>query len=189
MKNVKSPDWRMTQHFFWVTQKLLLRQLRSTLERFHCYSGLKINKEKTIIIPLGINRKKVIKLPKELQKLTVNYNAFKTLGIWFSSDEEKMVKLNFENRIKKIENLLNIWTSRNLSLKGKVIIIKTMVLPQVTHLFCTCFCPKQILDQVDKIIFNFLWNKKPHKIKRGTMIANSGDVGLGMPDIYVLDTK
>ena len=85
-----------------------ITQAISTLERFQCYSGLKINKEKTVIIPLGINRKKVIKLSKELQKLTINYNAFKTLGIWFSSDEEEMVKLNFENRIKKIENLLNI---------------------------------------------------------------------------------
>ena len=61
----------------------------STLERFQCYSGLKSNKEKTIIIPLGI------KLPKVLQRLTNNYNAFKTLGIWFSTDEEEIVKTQF----------------------------------------------------------------------------------------------
>ena len=100
-----------------------------------------------------------------------------------------MTKLNFENKIKKMESLINIWAARNLSLKGKVTIIKAMVLSQISHLLTMCFCPKQVLDTIDKLIFNFLWNKKPHKIKRDTIIANFSDGGLRMPDIYALHTK
>ena len=52
-----------------------------------------------------------------------------------------------------------------------------------------CFCPEQVLDTIDKLIFNFLWNKKPHKIKRDTIIANFSDGGLRLPDIYAFHTK
>ena len=87
-----------------------------------------------------------------------------------------------------MESLINIWVARNPSLKGKVTIIKAMVLPQIRHLLTRCFCPKQVLDTIDKLIFNFLWNKKLNKIKRHTIIANVSDGGLRMPDIYVIHT-
>ena len=53
------------------------------LNKFATYSGLKINLEKSLIIPIGICSNKPIKLPKELKKLRVSHAAFKTLGIWF----------------------------------------------------------------------------------------------------------
>ena len=160
-----------------------------TMNNFQSYSGLKINQQKTIIIPLGSNRKNKPNLPKILQKLSFNNNAFKTLGIWFSNDEDEMTKLNFDDKIKKMESLINLWTARNLSLKGKVTIVKSILVPQINHLLTLCFCPKLILDRIDKLIFNFLWNKKPHKIKRDTIIANYSDGGLRMPDVYALHTK
>ena len=160
-----------------------------TINNFQSYSGLKINQQKTVIIPLGLSRRRAPKLPKILHKLSYNNKSFKTLGIWFLNDEEEMTKLNFENKIKKMESLVNIWTARNLSLKGKVTIIKSMVLSQINHLLTMCFCPKQILDRVDGLIFDFLWNKKPHKIKRSTIIANFNVDGLRMPDIYSIHKK
>ena len=134
-----------------------------TMNNFQSYSGLKINQQKTIIIPLGSNRKNKPNLPKILQKLSFNNNAFKTLGIWFSNDEDEMTKLNFDDKIKKMESLINLWTARNLSLKGKVTIVKSIILPQINHLLTLCFCPKQVLDRIDKLIFNFLWNKNQTK--------------------------
>ena len=84
---------------------LILKDINSmlhsvlTMNNFQSYSGLKINQEKTIIIPMGLNRKNKPNLPKKLQKLSFNNNAFKTLGIWFSNDEDEMTKLNFDNKI------------------------------------------------------------------------------------------
>ena len=49
--------------------------------------------------------------------------------------------------------------SRNLSLKGKILIIKTLILPQITYLLLVCYCPVHILQKVDKL-FEFLWDKK-----------------------------
>ena len=81
----------------------------STLNDFKSYSGLNINLDKTVIIPLGVCQNKQIKLPKELEKLSINNQAFKTLGIWFTDDQESMTKLNFGGKLKKIESLMNIW--------------------------------------------------------------------------------
>ena len=174
---------------------LILHDIRSIVESistmtdFKSYSGLNINLDKTVIIPLGICKNKHIKLPKELQKLSVNNQAFKTLGIWFSNDQEQMTELNFDRKLKNMEGLMNIWFSRNLTLKGKVTILKILVLPQITHLLSMCFCPHSILDQIDKLFFNFLWDKKSHKIKKGTIIAGHRDGGLAMPDIFTIHTK
>ena len=45
---------------------------------------------------------------------------FKTLGIWFSTNFNEMHELNINDKNRKIEALLNIWTCRSLNLKGKV---------------------------------------------------------------------
>ena len=156
----------------------------SILKDFEKCSGLKLNMSKTVIIPIGKNRCKSIRLPKEINKLTITTDAFKTLGIWFSHDYREASKLNFDNKLQSMENILNIWTSRNLSWKGKVVIIKTLVIPQISHLLALCYCPENILKKIDKVLFNFLWNKKPAKIKRETITSNYVDGGIRMPDIF-----
>ena len=122
----------------------------SILKDFEKCSGLKLNMSKTVIIPIGKNRCKSIRLPKEINKLTITTNAFKTLGIWFSHDYREASKLNFDNKLQSMENILNIWTSRNLSWKGKDVIIKTLVIPQISHLLALCYCPENILKKLIK---------------------------------------
>ena len=70
----------------------------TTLHRFAKYSGLKINLEKSTIIPIGSCTNKQINLPKEIKQFCVSHAAFKTLGIWFSYDQKEMTKLNFEKK-------------------------------------------------------------------------------------------
>ena len=95
-----------------------------------------------------------------------------------------MAKLNFEKKIEKKENLTNTWTMRNLSLKAKVMVIKSLILPQINHLLSMCYCPHTMLEKIDKVLFNFLWGKKSSKIK--TVIADYSLGGLRMPDIFTV---
>ena len=55
--------------------------------------------------------------------LTWKSDSFKYLGINFSLDKRKLYDLNFPKKIQAIETQLNIWSSRNLSLSGKVCVI------------------------------------------------------------------
>ena len=62
-----------------------------------------------------------------------------------------------------MNTIINIWKSRSLSLKGKITIIKTLILPQINLIFSMIHIPDQILKKIDKILFDYLWNSKPAK--------------------------
>ena len=101
-------------------------------------------------------RKRPSKPPKELHKLKFNDSSFKTLRVWFSNDQEEITKLNYENNLNSIERIMNNWTSGKLSLKGKVTILKSLVLPQISHLLSMCYCPLSSLGHVNGILFCFV---------------------------------
>ena len=130
----------------------------SLFQTFASVSGLTLNLDKSEIIPLGENVHKNIKLPQELKKLRYNNGAFKTLGIWFTNKKREKISLNFDEKIKKIEIVLNVWSMRALSLKGKVTILKSLIISQMTFLFSVLFVPEYILQKLDKLIFSFLWD-------------------------------
>ena len=86
-------------------------------------------------VPIGKLRNKEINLPEELEKIGIGHGLFKALGVWYSHSESEIIELNINNRIKNIQTIVNIWRSRMLSLKGKITIIKTLIIPQVQFLF------------------------------------------------------
>ena len=47
--------------------------------------------------------------------------------------------------------------------------------------------PKNFAKEVDKITFDFIWNQKPAKIKKTTLIKKKSDGGLDMKDFYIFD--
>ena len=151
---------------------------------FEKIAGLKINLEKCEVIELGPMKLDLSSFGKELSNLKVNRSSFRTLGVWFSKNCDESVRLNYEERFQKIETLIQIWGQRNLSWKGRIMIIKTLILSQVTHLFSMIFTPMQFLERLDTLIFKFLWQNKPPRIKRETIIASIKDGGLRMPDIH-----
>ena len=51
--------------------------------------------------------------------------------------------------------------------------IKTLALPKLIHL-------QSLFNDLNKLFFNFIWDGKPEKIKRNTLIADFEDGGLKM---------
>ena len=59
--------------------------------------------------------------------------------------------------------------------------IKTLALPKLIHLLTSLPNLKQSLfNDLNKQFFNFIWDGKPEKIKRNTLIADFEDGGLKM---------
>ena len=157
------------------------------INKFTLSSGLKLNLAKSEVIPIGHKTNKV-HLTNESKLMSINEGPFKGLGIWFSLDQEKVTRLNFNDRIDNMTKLINIWKQRNLSIKGKIVITKTLLLPQLQFLFSMIFTPQHILKQIDELLFNYLWDNKPAKIKRNTIIAPIRLGGLGMVDVFSMHT-
>ena len=150
---------------------------------FQKFSGLKLNMEKTVVMPLGPFQNISISLPDWLKELSINLDSFQTLGVWYSTDAAEKTKRNFDEKLRKVEAILKIWKQHNLSWKGRIVIIKSLLLSQFTHLFSMLHTPPYVLDQLKKLILNILWNNIPPRVNYETMIANIKDGVLKLPDI------
>ena len=104
---------------------------------------------------------------------------FKTLGIWFSNNHNDAIDLNYSPKIEKVKTLLQIWLGRHLSLKGKITILRALIISQISFLFT--------VEKLDKLLLSFLWRNKTPKVKKETIIASIGDGGLKMPDIFEIN--
>ena len=81
-----------------------------------------------------------------------------------------------------MNKLINIWSSRGLSLYGKVTVIKSLVLPQLVYIYSLLPTPQTIIKEVNKLIFNFLWKGKD-KVTRLSTINIYEEGGLKMMDL------
>ena len=151
-------------------------------KHFENVSGLKLNLDKSEIIPLGPLCRFVI--PTEINMLKVNKKAFKTLGIWFSCDLNECESLNLQFCLENIKMLLRIWKHRKLSWIGQIMIVKTRIVPQITHLLSTIYIPDYFLQELDGLLYGFLWNDKIARVKKETVTAQISEGGLKMINIY-----
>ena len=110
-----------------------LKKSLDLLDQFSKYSGLKPNISKTQCIWLGTKAgSKDILCPE--CNLIWNNKHFTVLGLIFSTTLCNMFSLNFESKLKEIDKLLETWSKRNLTIFGRITVVKTLVLSKITHL-------------------------------------------------------
>ena len=160
-----------------------LQAALNILEIFGDISGLKINMEKTKLIWIGSEISSTQKL-KVSHKLQWGENIFNLLGINFSNDLNMLPILNYQNAISKAKKIINSWKYRYLTPLGKITVIKTLILSVFTHLFMAIPTPIGILNEINKLLFNFVWDGKPDKIVRDRLCTSRLSGGLNMTNIY-----
>ena len=80
-----------------------------------------------------------------------------------------------------------MWSQRDLSIVGRINIIKTLALSKLVFICRVMNTPKEFSKEVNKITFDFIWNHKPAKIKKATLIKQKTDGGLDMKDFSLFD--
>ena len=151
----------------------------SELSNYARYSGLNINFDKTHVIWIG-KKKFSSDTIKTKWKLVWGKCQFKLLGLNFHVDLDKMIDINFKDKIKVLENKIKLWKRRFLSPLGKITVIKSLLIPLLTHLFISLPNPDAtIITQINKIFFDFLWDG-PAKIKKTVVVKNYSEGGLKM---------
>jgi hypothetical protein len=150
-----------------------------TLELFRKCSGLKMNRDKSEAVWIGAS----LNFKHKPYGLKWTSDKVKTLGIYISTDQNKMIQENYNEKINKIENLLKIWCLRKLTLKGKILIINTLIVPQILYVATVLDTPKWVITKCNELIIKFLWNNKPSKIKYKGLISEIEEGGLKLQDI------
>ena len=161
--------------------KTSLENIIEILDRFRKISGLKINLSKCKAVWIGKNRFSDIKICENLNLIWTN--KFRLLGIDFDTDLA-MMDTNFESKLAEIGKLFKCWTFRQLSPLGRITIIKSMALSKLSHVAMVCpLLDHNILKDLKKMAYNFLWNNKPDRMKRCETELPLDKGGLSMPDI------
>ena len=72
---------------------------------------------------------------------------------------------------------------RNLILEGKIIVFKTLALSKIFHVCLTSVVAKKIIEGIENIQKNFLWNRSAPRIKHSTLCNSFATVGITNVDI------
>ena len=112
---------------FFLRDKRSIKELINTFATFSKYSGLNPNQEKCEIAGIGVL--KSVKVAVCGMKCTDLCNdTIKITGIHFSYNKEKWNEKIFLESITKIQNVLKVWRMHRLTLEGKIIVFKTLVI-------------------------------------------------------------
>ena len=89
--------------------------------------------------------------------------------------------MNCKDKLKAVKISLNLWLQRNLSLKGKIAVLKSLIIPKLQFVGSNSYMSDDFVKVVQDLTFQFLWGHKPAKIKKETIIADIANGGLKMP--------
>ena len=101
-------------------------------------------------------------------------------------DPNETIEINFNKKINKVQSLLNMWAQRNLSIKGKITIIKSVVLPQILYVCVNLGVPEWFVTKMNTIMYHFIWSARMDKVKRATLINKIEKGGLKMIDLETM---
>ncbi len=153
-------------------------KLLNFLKQFESHSGLKINKNKTEGFWLGSKK------DSNFRPLGVKWSTvIKILGIFISYNKDVIIQKNFRDKLVKIENKLNMWKKRYLTMYGKVLLLKSFALSQILYVSTVLHIPDSIVHDIDNIMFRFLWNGNTHKVKKNVVIQDYCNGGSRMIDL------
>jgi exonuclease III len=165
----------------------ILREIIEIFKIFAKVSGLKVNYDKSQIMPLGRIKHNYNKIVPECN-FQWTEGPINSLGVVICHGTEDLIKLNYTKALKKMENILKIWGRRYLTLYGKVTIINTFVISQLVYLLSVLPSPsEEMLVRINKLLFEFVWNAKPDKVKRSSMKLPKEKGGVSVPDIVLKD--
>ena len=158
------------------------------IEQFGMISGLKLNRQKSTVLPFGgFQRNHVSSLDVKWLKPD---EYIKVLGIYFSGVKEaSKINLNWKSKIENMIQIVNRWNKREISLYGRIILCKTFLLSQINYVIQSLSLPEEVLNEIDSIFFKFIWQKRGtkkrvfEKIKRKFLCLDVKNGGLKMISI------
>ena len=150
------------------------------LEVFGKVAGPKLNREKTVLIWIGTACQRW-----SLSCFGLHWTdePVKYLGHHIAPDLQCALKIDWENKLEKMQKLLDNWRKRNLTLFGRLTIIKSLAISQVIHLMIVDAIPSTFLIKLNSLIFKFLWKSKIEKVKRCIVTEDYCEGGIRMIDV------
>ena len=139
-----------------LTDEQSITETFSTFDLYQRASGAKINKGKCKGLWCGAFAQRTDQLFGFEW-----YNDFipdKILGQYFGNVD--CTQRNWEAKIQKIQNIVAAWRHRDLSFKGRALLINTLLTSTLWYNFTSLSMPPWAITQIERLIYDFFWNYK-----------------------------
>ena len=157
-----------------------VRKLEGIFESFRQISGLKLNKEKTKLLFLGCRLNDTTNFP-----FGQRVNFIKILGVFFALDVNVKENMNYKEILSKIKKLLTWWKQRDLTLMGKIQLLKGFIFSKLIYVASFNPVPRWVYDELDQLAYDFLWRGQ-HKVKKKVITMDYKQGGLKMMHFRLL---
>ena len=94
-------------------------------------------------------------------------------------------KLNYKQRLKKVEGTANWWRGGGLTMHERAQIINSLLFSKLIYIASMFSVPEEIIKEANRIIFKFLW-KGQDRAARKAMINNFENGGLNVLDFETI---
>ena len=174
---------------FSLFQQFSYNQILETLERYRLQVGFTPNYDKTSVYRIGSITNSDAKLFSQNQVNWTN-EPITVLGITVSTNEAELEQLNYTPVLRKVESILKQWSSRSMSIIGKINIINTLV---ASLFYYKMTVLPAILDELVKKLEKkfevFIWNGARLKIPLHMLQAKKEHGGLNLVNLKKRDMR
>ena len=153
--------------------------LIETIKGFTLMSGLNLNAGKSLLFFLGPWKNKEIRvLDIPVERVTIQI-----LGVAISRCKVIKQKANFEDKIPKMNKQLQIYSGRDLSICGRILITKTFGISKFLHSLSIIDTNIDFQKTLQTHLNRYIWGYKPAKVKHCAMIGKLQEGGLSSIDV------
>ena len=158
------------------------RSVQTTLQEinnFGLYSGLKLNTQKSVLYPISNKHQ----LKDNNLNLTIKTDTISLLGINLGQDKNINYHHNVSEKCITMQQNLNRWSQRQLSLVGKILVTKSYAISKLIHTMTAMVVHKEDIRSIQQAVNKFIWSNKPAKVKHDVLINPLVEGGLNAIDI------
>ena len=164
-----------------------LKALTNDLDLFSTMSGLNPNYAKCTVLRIGSLKGTPFSIPSPLP-LKWSDGPVDVLGIHIPVNFKEIMAVNFYNKLRKVDKVLQPWRGKPLTIYGKIALINSLVVSQFTYILMSLPSPTQDLFKLyESTVFKFIWNGKPEKIKRTFIYNDKENGGFGLLNLEALN--
>jgi len=170
-----------------------IQQVFREYERLTNLSGLELNADKTEILSMNSDEEKTFQFVYNKQRYCIrSVRKIKICGLFYCTEEKEEYEKNVVEKHEKLRVKIRVWSHRNLTLEGKILIVKTFGLSQLIYNMQSYNFKKADLTMIERSIFGFLWSTSEHakgidRIKRSILKNDFPFGGLNVTDVECLN--
>ena len=152
--------------------------LQALLRNYEAAAGARINTAKSCLLLLGRDQDPTVWSPLGVPSLQGTATT-KYLGVPIGPKSSD--RAIWESCRTKLERVLGLWRHRDLSLLGRVTVLRSLATSQLWYLASVCSLPPDVETQLTASIWSFLWRGKQRGlVNRNTCLLPRSHGGLNM---------